>query len=393
MAERAYDLALFGATGFTGSLTADYLARHLPDGARWAIAGRSRSKLEALRDRLIPAHAPPAILLADVDDQPSMNRLAEQTRVAVSTVGPYVLYGEPLVRACAEQGTDYADLTGEPEFVDRMYVAHHATATRTGARLVHACGFDSVPYDLGVYFTVRQLPEGVPIHVDGYLRSGGSLSGGTYHSAITAFARRRQSAEAAGQRRGLEPRPEGRRARGRRGTLHRTERGYALPLPTIDPHIVARSARALGRYGPDFTYRHHLEMRSLRKTLATVAAVGGAYTLAQLPPTRRLLLDQIRPGEGPSSERRDRSWFTVRFVGEARCDTGLERVVTEVAGGDPGYDETAKMLSEAAMSLAFDDNPPVSGQTTTAVSMGDNLLRRITDAGITVRVLEERTRV
>jgi saccharopine dehydrogenase (NAD+, L-glutamate forming) len=322
-----------------------------------------------------------------------MHRLAAATRVAVSTVGPYALYGEPLVRACAEHGTDYADLTGEPEFVDRMYVGHHTTAVGTGARLVHACGFESVPYDLGAYFTVRQLPEGVPVHVDGYLRVGGSLSGGTYYTAITAFARQHESAEAAAQRRRLERRPESRRARGRSGTLHRTERGYALPLPTIDPHIVARSARALGRYGPDFTYRHHVEMRSLPKALVTVATAGGAYTLAQLPPTRRLLLDRVRPGEGPSDDRRARSWFSVRFVGEARCETGIERVVTEVAGGDPGYDETAKMLSEAAMSLAFDDNPPVSGQTTTAVAMGDNLLRRITDAGITVRVLQETTRV
>src|SRR3954451_4274563 len=161
-----HDVVVFGATGYTGALTAEYLAANAPDTTRWALAGRNRGKLEALRERL-GADVP--LLHADVTDPDSLRAVAEATRVVITTVGPYVTYGEPLVAACAAAGTDYCDLTGEPEFVDRMYVAHHAQAVQTGARLVHACGFDSIPHDLGAQFTVQQLPEGVPLELRGFV--------------------------------------------------------------------------------------------------------------------------------------------------------------------------------------------------------------------------------
>ncbi len=180
-ADRPYDLVLFGATGFTGGLTAEYLARHAPDRLRWALAGRNPDKLAAVRDRLAaidPALADLPLLTADVTDPASLRAVAESARVVATTVGPYVHHGEPLVAACAAAGTDYLDITGEPEFVDRMYVRHHAEAVRTGARLVHACGFDSIPHDLGVWYTVKQLPADGPIAVDGYVRAGGRFSPG-----------------------------------------------------------------------------------------------------------------------------------------------------------------------------------------------------------------------
>ncbi len=171
---RAYDIVLFGATGFVGELTARYLAVHAPAGCRWAVAGRDRAKLEKLRERLVavdPACATLPLLHADASDPASLRELAASTRVLATTVGPYIQYGEELVAACADAGTDYADLTGEPEFADRMYLRYDARARRSGARIVHACGFDSVPHDLGVYFTVKQLPDGVPLRVDGFVRS------------------------------------------------------------------------------------------------------------------------------------------------------------------------------------------------------------------------------
>ena len=149
---RELDLVLFGATGFTGALTADYLAERGPAGLRWALAGRSRDKLERERDRLADAHPGLSgleLVVADSGDPASLADLAARTKVVITTVGPYVDRGEALAGACAEAGTDYCDITGEGEFVDRVYVAHHATAASTGARLVHCCGFDSVPHDLG----------------------------------------------------------------------------------------------------------------------------------------------------------------------------------------------------------------------------------------------------
>src|SRR3954466_5798421 len=186
---REHDVVLFGATGFTGALTAEYLAANVPEGTSWALAGRNADKLAALRDRLgvdVP------LLHADVTDASSLRDVAQGARVVITTVGPYLNYGEPLVAACAEAGTDYVDLPGEPEFVDRMYLRHHERAVESGARIVHACGFDSIPHDLGAYFTVKQLPSGQPVKMRGVVRSNATFSGGTFHSAMTAFSRAKQ---------------------------------------------------------------------------------------------------------------------------------------------------------------------------------------------------------
>ncbi|WP_031153778.1 saccharopine dehydrogenase family protein [Streptomyces xanthophaeus] len=385
--ERAYDVVLFGATGFVGALTAEYLAAHAPDGCRWALAGRDLGKLERLRERLSAARPECAklpLLQADAGDAAALRELAASTRVLATTVGPYIWYGAPLVAACAEAGTDYVDLTGEPEFVDRMYVEHDARARETGARIVHACGFDSVPADLGAYFTVRQLPEGVPLTVDGFVRSNALFSGGTLASALTAVSRGPQTLAAASARRLHEPRLLGRRARGPVGAprFSRETGTWALPLPTLDPAVVARSASALERYGPDFRYRHYASVKHLPVALGGTAALGATVALAQFPPARRLLMNRWEPGQGPDAERRARSWFTLRFVGEG----GGRRVFTEVSGGDPGYGETAKMLAESALCLAYDPVPEAGGQLTTAVAMGDALLDRLQRAGITFRV-------
>jgi short subunit dehydrogenase-like uncharacterized protein len=389
MSERTHDIVIFGATGFTGALTAEYLARNAPEGCRWALAGRNRAKLEAVRDRLAgidPALADLPFLHADVTEPESLRAVAESARVVITTVGPYIEHGEPLVAACAEAGTDYVDLTGEPEFVDRMYVAHHARAVETGARIVHACGLDSIPHDLGAWFTVQQLPEGVPLRVRGMFRAGGRVSGGTFASAMTAFSRGRQLRQAVNERRKVEPRPEGRRVRATARPPHRDpDTGWWLvPLPTIDPLVVKRSAAALERYGPDFEYAHYAAVKRLPVVAAGLAGVGALVAAAQVPPLRRFLISRVPQGEGPSEERRQKSWFAMRFVGEG----GGRKVVTEVSGGDPGYGETAKMLAESALCLALDDNPAVAGSVTTAVAMGGNLVDRLVKAGIGFDVVE-----
>jgi len=393
VAERQYDLALFGATGFTGGLTARYLAENGPAGLRWALVGRNRDKLEAIASSLgaVPGEGvlAPELLVADAADSGALARVAGAARVIATTVGPYALYGEPLAAACAAAGTDYVDLTGEPEFVDRIWLGYHEQAQRSGARLVHCCGFDSIPHDLGAYFNVKQLPEGVSLTVNGYVQMGAEFSGGTFASAINGFGRARQTVSAARRRRRRERRPDGRRIRAATPRPRRDTElgGWVVPLPTIDGPIVRRSAAALERYGPDFSYGHNVVAKHLTSVAGTAGGVGLALVLAQLPPTRKLLLKGSRsPGEGPSEEVRAKSWFKVTFVGEG----GGERVVTEVAGGDPGYDETAKMLAESALCLAFDELSDTAGQVTTAQAMGDALLERLQRAGIGFRVVEAR---
>jgi short subunit dehydrogenase-like uncharacterized protein len=390
MADRRFDIVVFGATGFTGALTAEYLARRAPAGTSWALAGRNPAKLEQVRGRLAtidPACAELPLLHADAGDASSLRAVAEATRVLITTVGPYIRYGEQLVAACAAAGTGYVDLTGEPEFVDRMWLSYHEQAERSGARIVHSCGFDSIPYDLGVQFTVEQLPEGVPIAIDGFMRTSASFSGGTYQSTIEIFSRMRSASAVARERREREGRLNGRSVKGVTGAPHHDAfgGGWVVPLPTLDPITVLRSARALDRYGPDFRYSHYLAVKRLPVLAGLVGGAGALILLSQIPPARKQLLKLKGSGEGPSEERRAKSWFSIRFA--ARTGDGAE-LRTEVRGGDPGYTETSKMLAESALCLAHDDLPDRAGQLTPAVAMGPALRRRLEAAGIEFKVLD-----
>jgi short subunit dehydrogenase-like uncharacterized protein len=382
-AEREYDVLMFGCTGFTGALTAEYLAANAPASTRWALAGRNMGKLEQLREKLgvdVP------LVKADVTDAKSIGDAAAASRVVITTVGPYIEYGEPLVKACAEHGTDYTDLTGEPEFVDRMFVKYHAQAESTGARIIHACGFDSIPHDLGTRFTVEQLPEDVPLTVKGYVSAGGQFSGGTFASALTAFSRARKNMEAARERKAVEQRTNGRTVKGDVGRPHRERDidSWALPFPSIDPQIILRSARALPRYGPDFTYSHYIAVKNLPQAVGLPIGVAGVFALAQIRPAREFLMSKVPQGTGPSEEKRAKSWFRVHFHGEG----GGKRVVCEVRGGDPGYGETSKMLAESALCLSNDALPECAGQVTTAQAMGAALTERLQRAGIEFTVVE-----
>ena len=386
--QRGYDIVLFGATGYTGTLTAEYLAENAPRELRWALAGRNIDKLEAVRAELAeidPDRPTPDLLPADVDDTASIRTLAASARVVITTVGPYAEYGEPLVAACAAKGTDYVDLCGEPAFVDRMYVRHHATAQSTGARIVHACGFDSVPYDLGVLFTVGRLPDDVPLHVEGFVRAQGTASGGTLRSAVGAFSDPVGMITAARDRRAVEGGPKGRRVRIDRSGIPRTRlaRGWTLPIPSLDPQVVARSAAALERYGPDFSYGHYGAFRHLTSAVGAAGGAAGMMAAAQVPALRERLLSLRSPGEGPSEEQLAGGWFTVHFVGSG----GGHQVHTLVSGGEPGYAATSGMLAESALCLWRDEPPRTCGQVTTAVAMGEALIERLPRAGVEFVVL------
>jgi short subunit dehydrogenase-like uncharacterized protein len=380
--DRSYDLALLGATGFTGRLIAQYLADHAPATTRIVLAGRNPDKLESITNGLGRKVSTARV---DVTDPSTVRALAESTRVLITTVGPYMEHGEPVIAACAVAGTDYLDLTGEPEFLDLMYLKYHDTAAATGARLVHSCGFDSMPHDLGAQFTVEQLPEGVPLTVTGTVRVKGTFSGGTAASALTILSSYRAARAVHAERMRVEPETPDRRTTvvtARPGKDPDGE-GWLLPAPTIDPLIVAQSARGLARYGPDFSYSHRLAVPN--PVVGAGMAVGAAalFGVSHLRPAREALL-KLRPsGSGPSDAQRAKAWFNVRFVGEG----GGKKVFTEVAGGDPGYTETSKMISEAALCLAYDDLPPTAGQVTTAIAMGGALRERLVRAGMTFRIL------
>ena len=399
---RDYDIVLFGATGFTGELTAAYLLSHAPAGARIALAGRSLEKLEAVRARLAaadPTVAEVPLLLADATDPESLGVLAESTRVIVSTVGPYVLHGEPLVAACAAAGTDYLDLCGEPEFVDNMYLRYHEQARETGARLVHSCGFDSIPYDIGALFTIDAIGDSdVPVALQGFGLMSGSVSGGTFRSLVTALGRLKESGRASRHRRSVERHAEdGKLAEGRtvRGVAQRPHReplvkGWVVSAPTIDPQHVLRTARLDPSYGPEFSYGHHIVTKRLTSTVWLGLSLFVIATFSQVGPTRRLVLLFKRPGSGPSAAKRAKGFFRVTFAADVGDRRSRRRVITQVSGGDPGYGDTAKMLSESALCLAFDVVPaPGGGQWTPAIALGRPLLARLQAAGVEFRVVDD----
>ncbi len=383
---RPHLVTVFGATGFTGRLTAEYLARRVGGRAPWAIAGRSRDKLEALRrdlEAIDPACAKVGLVEASVDDPASLRAMAAQTVALATTVGPYARYGMPVAEACVDEGAHYADITGEPAFVARVAETLDGKARDRGLRVVSTCGFDSVPHDLGAYFTVKHLPRGEAITLEGFVRSHGTFSGGTWQSALQALSDLGTSARAIRAPRKLE----GRRVRGMRPSVrYDADLGaWVCPLPTIDASVVLRSAAAMEEYGPDFRYGHHAEVHSAAWLAGGIVGAGMLAGAAQVPPLRRWLETLKGSGEGPDAAKRARSWFTVTMRGRA----GGRLVVTRVRGGDPGYDETAKMLAESALCLAEDDArlAPRHGVLTPAAAMGDALLERLQRAGMVFEVL------
>lgn len=386
--ERELDIVVFGASGFTGELVAQYLASQ-PVPLRWALAGRDSNKLSKVRARLQTRGAPPEIVIADASDAAALARMAARTRVVLTTVGPYVRYGEPLVKACAEAGTHYVDLTGEPPFVEQSRARYHAVAQRTSAKIVHACGFDSIPHDLGAYFTVQALRNKLseaerattPIVVEGVVRAGGTFSGGTWHSALEIMSTLRNTPKPGRS----DSHGDARRARGlpQKVKFDKELGLWLVPMPTIDPLVVLQSARSLPEYGPDFRYGHYVGLKNLAQVVGLTVGVGSVFALAQVRATRKLLEKIKLPGEGPDEETRKKGWFRVTFLGRA----GSKTVRCEVRGGDPGYGDTSKMIAESALCLAFDGArlPADAGVITTATAFGNVLIERLQHAGISFR--------
>jgi short subunit dehydrogenase-like uncharacterized protein len=377
---RDHDVVVFGATGFTGRLCVDYLAA-LADRPRFAIAGRDRAKLADIAEHVrAKTGAEVPIIVASSDEPASLEAMARTTKVVLTTVGPFMKYGEPLVAACVRERTHYVDITGEPEFVAASIERWDERARADGVRIVHCCGFDSVPHDLGALWTVRALEPHGSASAEAFVQAGGTFSGGTWHSAVNAFSRMRESRGAS--KKIVTSAHTSRRVHGIAGRPHLEPEvgGWVLPMPTIDPAMVLRSAAMIDAYGPDFSYGHYMRVGSLANAVKLGAGVGAVVALAQLRPTRELLLRIKAPGDGPSEAERARAHFRVTFVGRA----GDKRVVARVSGGDPGYSETSKMVSECALALVRDEAklPARFGVLSPAAAFEGTLIDRLVAAGI-----------
>lgn len=403
--ERSHDLVLFGATGFVGRLTAARLALDAPAGVRVALAGRSRSRLEALRAELPESARTWPLIVTDVGDPAALADLATSTRVLVSTVGPYLRHGLPVVQACVEAGTDYADLTGETLFVRQSIERFHGAAQQSGARIVHSCGFDSVPSDLGVGLTAARARderagelEDTVLHVRS-MRGG--FSGGTIDSL------RQQLIDVAGDarlRRVLSSPTAltGRVEPVRRRSVPRRRSGLAVGQDTAsgrwsapfvmggyNRQIVLRTgALAQPPYSPDFRYREVVDVArgplgavgATAMLLLSTALLGGMA----LKPTR-VLLDRLLPdpGEGPSEKTIRHGRFAVEI--DATTSSRARFRTTIAAAFDPGYGGTAVMLAQSGLSLAQDLDPDrTGGVLTPMIAFGDRLAARLRASGFTI---------
>jgi short subunit dehydrogenase-like uncharacterized protein len=394
-----HDLVLFGATGFVGRLTAAYLARTASPGTRIALGGRSRQRLEGVRADLPEAARDWPLVVADTSDAGAVRELATSATAVATTVGPYARYGLPLVEACAEAGTHYADLTGEVPFVRASADRAHEVARGTGARITHACGFDSVPSDLAALLTAQAAGGGLTDTTMVVTRLSGGISGGTIDSVrgvvdeVTSDpATRRLLTDPYS----LSPDRNAEPSLGRESDATAVGRidgrwTGVFVMGSFNTRIVRRSNALQGwAYGRGFRYREVMSFGRgpLGPALAAGTALGVAgmgFGLA-LPPTRAVL-DRVlpKPGEGPSERTRERGHFTFETTGTAT--DGRRFRTTFAMQGDPGYAATAVMLGESGLCLALDDLPGGGGVLTPATAMGTRLVERLLAAGAEIETV------
>lgn len=381
---KKYDVVIYGATGFTGQLVVEYFAKNVrfPE-VKWAIAGRNQEKLFRLKNQLAAKTSELSgigVIVADTEHPDTLDTLAQSAKVIISTVGPYVIHGEPIVKACVAAATHCLDLSGEPSYVQHIYKHYNFPAERSGAMIINSCGFDSVPADLGAFFTAQQLGESDDKTISCYLGGKGSISGGTLISAMGIIE---QITEAEL----WEPTYKFGPAKQENIHYQHQFKKWALPMPVVDPAIVRRSAREREDiYGQRFSYAQYLGLKYPWMAGGALLGAGALLAASRIEPLKQQILKWRQSGEGPSEEERSKSFFELKFIGSA----SNKQVLTSVSGGDPGYTETSKMISEAALTII--ENQDVfknkGGVLTPAGALGEIYLNRLQQKGIQFKVLK-----
>ncbi len=409
MAKREYDLIVWGATGFTGKWVAKHLYDlHNDSGLKWAIAGRSEQKLAEVQQFMGDAKAQTPTLLADSNDLDSLRAMVKQTVSIISTVGPYAYYGSGLVQVCAEEGTHYVDLTGEVPWMRDMIDAHSYAAERSGARIVHSCGFDSIPSDMGTYYMQKEAQArfGQPLQKVKYalIKSKGGLSGGTAHSMLNIIklaATDKKVRKVLTNPYALNPDPAKRGVDGpdQSGVeFNKDIDRWTAPflMAGINTRIVRRSNALMNNeYGDDFAYsetmatgkgaKGYMAAKGISTAMKTMVVMG-------ITGVGRSILSKILPaqGEGPKVDPEDPGFYLIQFNGETADG---KKLVGHLHGdGDPGYGSTSKMLAESGLSLAQDKLATKGGFWTPASAMGDALLERLqARGGLRFEIIEEQS--
>jgi short subunit dehydrogenase-like uncharacterized protein len=391
MSSSRFDIVVYGATGFTGQLVAEYLAAHYRGDSqlKWAMAGRSKDKLASVRDAIgAPADTP--LIVADASDPASLKAMVDQAKSVISTVGPYQLYGAELVAACVNSGTDYFDLCGEPVWMRQMIDAHEATAKSTGARIVFSCGYDSLPFELGVFCAQEEARKvfGAPTaRVKGRVRAmKGTFSGGTAASMRAIFTAAANDPSLVALLRNpfvLTPGFEGpKQPPGNRPVFDQELDSWTAPfvMANINTRNVHRSNLLMGfPYGKDFVYDEMMLTGPGEKGEANARRIATANT------AEKMNSGGPKPGEGPSKEERENGFYDLLFV--ALAPDGRQARAAVRGDRDPGYGSTSKMITECAICLLRDTPDVPAGIWTPGAAMGHKLIKRLVDhAGLTFTV-------
>lgn len=404
MQTRDYDVVLYGASGFTGKQTVAYFAQHAPN-LRWALAGRNREKLAAVKAEVAASSNSGDLLVADGQDQAALDAIAARTRVVLTTAGPFALYGTKLVDACVRHRTHYADITGETVWVRELIDRYHAEATATGTRIIPFCGFDSIPSDLGAYLIARHIQQRLGVDcrsVKAYFQMAGGLNGGTLATAFNLY----ESGQAAHARHPflLNPVPEATRAALRQNQdpvapHYDTDLGaWVAPfvMGPINTRVVRRSQALFSEwqagYGAEFSYQEYAKFNGPLGWLpaAGLATGGAVFELALQSPLRPLLKTILpAPGQGPSEKTMNEGWFRCELLGIAADGRQVRGVIKDQ--GDPGNRATVKFLCEAALCLAGDAHELPGGAQrggllTPATGLGDVLVERLRKAGMVIEI-------
>ena len=390
--DRKYEIIVYGATGFTGQICCKYLRDNYKD-LTWAMSGRNQEKLEQIKSEL---NLDCDIVVADGADLEALRSLTGQTKVILSTAGPFARYGSMLVQACVENETHYTDITGENHWVRGLIDKHHAEAASKGIRIIPSCGYDSVPSDIGAFFTITQFNKPVS-RVDVYHEAQGGASGGTTETIFTMDGLSKEMRDPFVLN-PAESVSDEQREKSKDGFVIKQVEGLEGwsgigMMAVANTRVVRRSAALMAQnqkpYGNNFTFGEHGLFSTKRMArLASYASIL-AFIIIGTPLKRLVRPFLLKPGEGPSQETQDKGWFRATFV--AYSDDNERKICSMYGSGDPGYKSTAKMVCESALALAKSNDLPggseYGGVLTSAVGLGDVLIQRLKDAEIEFKVI------
>ena len=359
------DIIVHGATGFTGKLICEYLFNHKDTkNIIWAISGRNENKL-----KLIASKYNVDYYVADAFDKKSLDNITLISKIVISVVGPYSIFGKKLVESCVQNKCHYLDLTGEPAFVNYVEKFHSKSSIENKVILMNCCGFESIPPDLGIYYSIKKVNE-KNLSFNSYLSTRGQISGGTWASFINSFSSKKS----------VIKNKSGIKKNTKKIFYNKELKKWALIFPVIDKYIVKKSSMNIEFYGDNFSYNEYILFDRFYKIFFLIVSLIFLGFISKFKFMRRLLISYIPSGSGPNREKREKHWFNIKFFGKGKDKS----IITTVSGGDPGYGETAKFISEMALCIIINrDKLNINkGIITPAMCAPDLMIDRLKNAGI-----------